>query len=263
MKLSIVIPALNEEKTIAQVIVCVQESIAASSFAQSDVELLVIDADSTDNTYHEAAATGACVLNWREIIPHIPPRTGKGESLWRGVYAARGEIVMFIDADLETVDPMIVSKLTAPFSNPQIHLVKADYRRAFQGQPTGGGRVTQLSAKPLLRAFFPELASINQPLAGEYAIRRSTALSLAFVEGYGVEIGLLIDIYRRYGITAIAQAQLVDKYHRNRTLTELSAMSDIVIATILDRVGIVNELGINQRMPIDAISSQANLGEGK
>ena len=187
-RVSVVIPALNEERTVAGVVRTCLESRAA----RDGGEVLVIDSDSTDATASEAAAAGARVVNWRDVGPAktVP---GKGEALWRGVRAASGDVVVFVDADVTSLRPGWVDALAAPFANPAIHLVKAAYTRELNGGP-GGGRVTELTAKPLLRALFPELGHISQPLAGEYAIRRSTALSLPFVAGYGVEVGLLLDL---------------------------------------------------------------------
>lgn len=225
-----VIPALNEAPTVAGVVRAVS--------ADEPHEVLVIDADSSDDTAAEATAAGARVLNWRDILPGIPPRPGKGESLWRGVAAAAGEIVVFVDADLRSPRPGMVTALTAPFRDEGVHLVKADYRRTLDGRPTGGGRVTELTARPLLRLRYPELAHIRQPLAGEYAIRRSTALDCEFVAGYGVEAGLLVDVSARHGAGAVTQVDLGVRRHRNRPLAELVPMADVVAATLLDRAGV-------------------------
>ncbi|WP_460490532.1 glycosyltransferase family protein, partial [Corynebacterium nasicanis] len=193
-----------------------------------------------------ATAAGATVYNWRDILPALAPRPGKGESLWRGVAAAAGDIVVFLDADLEQPATGMVTALAAPFADPGIHLVKADYRRTFRGQPTGGGRVTELTAKPLLRALHPELAHIRQPLAGEYAIRRSTALQLPFAAGYGVEAGLLLDVARLHGPASVTQVDLGVRRHRNRPLEELAPMADVVVATVLGR-------GVEKRPPLSDI----------
>jgi Glycosyltransferases involved in cell wall biogenesis len=197
MRVSVVVPALNEEDTVAGVVEAV--------LADDPLEVLVIDADSNDDTAVRAAAAGAKVLNWRSILPTVPVYAGKGESLWRGVFAAQGDVVVFVDADLTSPRPGMVSALARPFSDPVIHLVKANYTRTFGSSPTGGGRVTELTAKPLLRLLFPELAHIGQPLGGEYALRRSTAVGLPFVGGYGVEVGLLIDVARRFGVGSVAE----------------------------------------------------------
>lgn len=225
---SVVIPALNEEATVAGVV----EACLASSAG----EVIVIDPDSTDRTAAEAARAGARVLNWREVDPREPV-PGKGEALWRGVRAATGDAVVFVDADVTNVEPWWVDALAAPLANPAIQLVKANYLREAGEAGRGGGRVTELTAKPLLKALFPELSWVRQPLAGEYALRRSTALSLPFVSGYGVEVGLLVDVVKLYGAEAIAEAELGSRHHRNRPLAQLAPMADVVARTILARAG--------------------------
>ena len=169
------------------------------------------------------------------------PWAGKGEALWRGVKAAAGDVVVFVDADVTSLKPWWVDALAEPLSDPGVHLVKASYERA-----RAGGRVTELTAKPLLRALFPQLAHIRQPLAGEYAIRRRTALGLPFVAGYGVEAGLLIDVASAYTPASIAQAELSPRTHRNRPLTQLGPMADVVSRTILARAG-VGEIQVRER----------------
>ena len=241
-RVSVVIPALNEERTVAGVVRTCLESRAA----RDGGEVLVIDSDSTDATASEAAAAGARVVNWRDVGPGktVP---GKGEALWRGVRAASGDVVVFVDADVTSLRPGWVDALAAPFADPAIHLVKATYTRELNGGP-GGGRVTELTAKPLLRALFPELGHISQPLAGEYAIRRSTALSLPFVAGYGVEVGLLLDVASSHTPAAVTEVQLSARRHRNRPLEELAPMADMIVATILDRAAGRGALGeVQQR----------------
>ncbi|MBA1835492.1 glucosyl-3-phosphoglycerate synthase [Corynebacterium wankanglinii] len=226
MKVSVVIPALNEQDTVAGV---VEQCLASSAD-----EVLVVDPDSTDATAERAAAAGARVVPWREVDPR-EPWEGKGEALWRGVKAASGDVVVFVDADVTSLQPWWVDALAAPLQDSTVHLVKASYDRT-----RAGGRVTELTAKPLLRACFPELAHIRQPLAGEYAIRRSTALRLPFVSGYGVEAGLLIDVASAHTPASIQQAQLSPREHRNRPLTQLAPMADVVARTILARAGVAD-----------------------
>ncbi len=233
MRVSVVTPALNEEATVAGVVRACLDSCAD--------EVLVIDSDSVDNTVAEARAAGAEVVNWREVDPR-EPWPGKGEALWRGVKAARGDVVVFVDADVTTIEGWWVDGLVRPFVDKHVHLVKASYVR--EG---AGGRVTELTAKPLLRALFPQIA-VDQPLAGEYAIRRDTALSLPFVAGYGVEAGLLLDVAREHGAGAVTQVELGARRHRNRPLHELAPMADVVARTILDRAG-VGEQDLAQRPP--------------
>lgn len=240
MKVSVVIPALNEEATVAGVVTAARASCAS--------EVIVVDSDSTDNTAAVARDAGATVLNWKDIASDIPVRPGKGEALWRGVRAATGDVVVFLDADVTTVEPEWVDKLAGEFASKHVQLVKATYRRTLDGVDHGGGRVTELTAKPLLNLLFPEIPALEQPLAGEYAIRRDAALSLPFVAGYGVEVGLLIDIATAYGPNAITQVNLGVKTHRNRPLAQLAGMSDIVARTILNRAGVA-DTAVEEREP--------------
>lgn len=219
---SVVIPALNEEATVADV-------VRACLTSNAD-EVIVIDSDSADATAVNARAAGARVVGWRDVDKQLP-LPGKGEALWRGVKAASGDVVVFMDADVTNAEPWWVDKLAEPFADPAIHLVKASYTR-----DGAGGRVTELTAKPLLRVYFPHLAKLNQPLAGEYAIRRSTALRLPFVAGYGVEVGLLIDVTSLHP-NPLTQVDLGHRTHRNRPLDQLGPMADIVARTVLTRAG--------------------------
>lgn len=228
--ISVIIPALNEQATVGAVV--------RACLASSADEVIVVDSDSADATAREAAAAGARVLNWRDIDPR-EPWPGKGEALWRGVKAARGDVVVFVDADVTSLEPGWVDALAAPFADDAVHLVKASYTRAG-----AGGRVTELTAKPLLRALFPELEFVDQPLAGEYAVRRATALRVSFVAGYGVEAGLLIDVARAHGTSAITQVPLGERHHRNRPLDQLAPMADVVARTILSRAGVAGAPGL-------------------
>ena len=240
MNVSVVIPALNEEATVAGVVTAARASCSS--------EVIVVDSDSTDNTAAVARDAGATVLNWKDIASDIPVRPGKGEALWRGVRAATGDVVVFLDADVTTVESEWVDKLAGEFASKHVQLVKATYRRTLDGVDHGGGRVTELTAKPLLNLLFPEIPALEQPLAGEYAIRRDAALSLPFVAGYGVEVGLLIDIATAYGPNAITQVNLGVKTHRNRPLAQLAGMSDIVARTILSRAGVA-DTAVEEREP--------------
>lgn len=242
MKVSVIIPALNEEATVGGVVRAV--------LIDAPFEVIVIDADSTDDTAAEAARAGARVVNWREVFPELEPIPGKGESLWRGVAAASGDVVVFVDADL--VDPPVgmVHALAAPFADPVIHLVKASYARLLGEDPAAGGRVTELTAKPLLRLLHPRLADIDQPLAGEYALRRSSALDLPFVAGYGVEAGLLVDVGERWGRASISEVPLPPRRHRNRPLSELSPMAETVAAVLLQRAGLSRSGFPGERPPL-------------
>jgi glucosyl-3-phosphoglycerate synthase len=235
---SVVLPALNEEETVGTVI----ESIAPLLGGLVD-ELIVLDSGSTDDTEICGVTAGARVVSREQALPEIAPQPGKGEALWRSLAATIGDIVVFVDSDLIDPDPMFVPRLVGPLLTVDgVHLVKGFYRRPLKvsgsEDANGGGRVTQLVARPLLAALRPELGCVLQPLGGEYAGTRELLTSVPFAPGYGVEIGLLIDTYDRLGLGAIAQVNLGVRAHRNRPLTELSAMSRQVIATLLSRCGV-------------------------
>jgi glucosyl-3-phosphoglycerate synthase len=247
---SVVLPALNEEETIESVI----DSISPLVDGLVD-ELIVLDSGSTDDTEIRAIAAGARVVSREQALPEVPVRPGKGEALWRSLAATSGDIVVFVDSDLIDPHPMFVPWLIAPLLTCDgVHLVKSFYRRPLNvadvgGAPnvTGGGRVTELVARPLLAALRPELGCMLQPLGGEYAASRELLTSLPFAPGYGVEIGLLVDTFDRLGLDAIAQVNLGVRAHRNRPLPELGAMSRQVIATLLSRCGIPDSgVGLTQ-----------------
>ena len=215
-------------------------------------ELIVLDSGSTDDTEIRALAAGARVISREVALPEVAPQPGKGEVLWRSLAASTGDIVVFVDSDLIDPDPMFVPKLVGPLLTTEgVHLVKGFYRRPLKisgsEDANGGGRVTELVARPLLAALRPELSCLMQPLGGEYAGTRELLTSVPFAPGYGVEIGLLIDTYDRLGLDAIAQVNLGVREHRNRPLTELATMSRQVIATLLSRCGVPDSgVGLTQ-----------------
>jgi glucosyl-3-phosphoglycerate synthase len=245
--ISVVLPALDEEETIASVIGSISPMIGGLVD-----ELIVLDSGSTDDTEIRAIAAGARVVSRERALPEVEPQPGKGEALWRSLAATTGDIVVFVDSDLIDPDPMFVPGLVGPLlTGDGIHLVKGFYRRPLKvggaEDANGGGRVTELVARPLLAALRPELGGVLQPLGGEYAGTRELLTSVPFAPGYGVEIGLLIDTYDRLGLDAIAQVNLGVRAHRNRPLTELGAMSRQVIATLLSRCGIADSgVGLTQ-----------------
>jgi glucosyl-3-phosphoglycerate synthase len=250
---SVVLPALNEEETIESVIDSISPLVRDHGGLVD--ELIVLDSGSTDDTEIRAIAAGARVVSREQALPEVPVRPGKGEALWRSLAATSGDIVVFVDSDLIDPHPMFVPWLVAPLLTCDgVHLVKSFYRRPLHvgnaaGGPnaTGGGRVTELVARPLLAALRPELDCMLQPLGGEYAASRELLTSLPFAPGYGVEIGLLVDTFDRLGLDAIAQVNLGVRAHRNRPLPELGAMSRQVIATLLSRCGIPDSgVGLTQ-----------------
>jgi glucosyl-3-phosphoglycerate synthase len=244
---SVVLPALNEEETIASVIGTIMPMLGGLVD-----ELIVLDSGSTDDTEIRAIAAGSRVVSREQALPGVPPRPGKGEVLWRSLAATKGDIVAFVDSDLIDPDPMFVPRLLGPLLTCEgIHLVKGFYRRPLRvsgrEDANGGGRVTELVARPLLAALRPELGGVLQPLGGEYAGTRELLASLPFAPGYGVEIGLLVDTYDRLGLNSIAQVNLGVRAHRNRPLTELGEMSRQVIATLFSRCGLPDSgVGLTQ-----------------
>lgn len=244
---SVVLPALNEEETVASVV----ETITPLLGGLVD-ELIVLDSGSTDDTEIRALAAGARVISREVALPEVAPQPGKGEVLWRSLAVTTGDIVAFVDSDLLDPDPMFVPKLLGPLlTQDGVHLVKGFYRRPLKvsgsEDANGGGRVTELVARPLLAALRPELSCLYQPLGGEYAGTRELLTAVPFAPGYGVEIGLLVDAYDRLGLDGIAQVNLGVRTHRNRPLTELAAMSRQVIATLLSRCGVPDSgVGLTQ-----------------
>ncbi|MBX7451110.1 glucosyl-3-phosphoglycerate synthase [Mycolicibacterium sp. 3033] len=244
---SVVLPALNEEETVAGVV----ETITPLLGGLVD-ELVVLDSGSTDDTEIRALAAGARVISREAALPEVAPTPGKGEVLWRSLAATTGDLIAFVDSDLLDPDPMFVPKLLGPLlTTDGVHLVKGFYRRPLKvsgrEDANGGGRVTELVARPLLAALRPELSCLYQPLGGEYAGTRELLTAVPFAPGYGVEIGLLVDAYDRLGLDGIAQVNLGVRTHRNRPLTELASMSRQVIATLLQRCGIPDSgVGLTQ-----------------
>lgn len=245
--ISVVLPALNEEETVASVI----DTISPMLGGLVD-ELIVLDSGSTDDTEIRAIAAGAKVVSREQALPELPPNPGKGEVLWRSLAATTGDIIVFVDSDLINPSPMFVPNLVGPLLvRDGVHLVKGFYRRPLKvsgsEDANGGGRVTQLVARPMLAALRPELGGVFQPLGGEYAGTRELLMSVPFAPAYGVEIGLLVDTYDKLGINAIAQVNLGVREHRNQPLTALGDMSRQVIATLLSRCGIPDSgVGLTQ-----------------
>ena len=234
---TVLVPARNEAATIAPI---VRDLVALRDDGLID-QVLVAEHDSTDATAETAARLGAEVVRTSTVFPELGPVVGKGDNLWRGLTAVRGDIVCFVDADSADFGPHFVHRLVEPLGEAGVEYVKGSYRRPWRDgeevRPTGGGRVTTLLARPLLRRFYPELAFLRQPLAGEMAARRSLFESVPFAIGYGLEIGLLIDIYRRVGASAIRQVDLHTRQNRHRPLEELAPMSDAILESVAARLG--------------------------
>lgn len=251
-RVSVVLPALDEEATVGAIVAAVLPLTAGLVD-----ELVVVDSGSTDRTVARAEAAGARVVRREEVLPELEPLPGKGEVLWRSLAATDGDVVCFLDSDLVDFDPGFVPALLGPLlTEPGVALVKGFYRRPLRMETTqndtGGGRVTELVARPLLAALRPELSGIVQPLGGEYAATRELLGSVPFATGYGVEIGLLLDTHRTRGLDALAQVNLGVRKHRNRSLLQLGVMSRQIMAAALSRCGLPDAGGeITQFLQVD------------
>jgi glucosyl-3-phosphoglycerate synthase len=235
---SVVLPALNEEATVADVIASVRPLLGTLVD-----ELVVIDSGSTDRTVEVSLAAGARVVRRADVLTELEPLPGKGEVLWRSLAATTGDLLVFLDSDLIDPDPAFVPTLLGPMLlAPDIHLVKGFYRRPLTTEGAagaGGGRVTELMARPLLSALRPELTGVIQPLSGEYAGTRELLEAVPFASGYGVEIGLLLDAHAIVGLAGIAQVNLGVRRHRNQPLPALGLMARQILGTALARCGML------------------------
>lgn len=225
---AVCIPARNEAETIGGIVSCLAGLVENGAVD----ELVVVDDGSSDGTPDIATSAGA------RVVPSAGG-PGKGQALRQAVAATTAEILVFLDADVVNFSAGYVSELvSALLAEPGLKLVKGTYGRPLHGRSQEGGRVTELVARPLLEHFFPELATISQPLAGECALRRDLAERLHLDDGYGVEIGMLIDTYLACGRPAIAEVELVgERIHRNRPLRELTVHAREVLAAVLARSG--------------------------
>ena len=230
--LTVVLPAREEAATIVPIV---------NACAPLADQVLVVDAASADGTAELAARAGAEVHQEAGLLPEFGPVLGKGDAMWRALSVARGEIVMYLDADTVGFGAHFVTRLLEPLQTSRsVQFVKAHYRRPFklgaESSPEGGGRVNELTARPLLAAFFPELADIRQPLAGEVAARRDLLERLPFGTGYSVEIAMLIDAWKAVGRAGIAQADLDVRQNRHQSLSDLRPMADAVLGAVVERL---------------------------
>jgi glucosyl-3-phosphoglycerate synthase len=237
--ISVALPALNEEQTVGRVIETVKRALMDETPLLD--EMVLMDSDSTDRTREIAESLGVPVYIHQHLLPELGARRGKGEALWKSLLVTRGDILAWVDTDIENIRPRFVYGLLGPLlHNPRIQFVKGFYRRPLKvGEKTqagGGGRVTELTARPLLNLFYPELSGVIQPLSGEYAGRRSALEQMPFFSGYGVETGLLIDVFDNYGLSAIAQVDLLERIHHNQPLEALSKMSFAIIQAVIRKL---------------------------
>lgn len=239
VRISLGLPTLNEEQTIGEIIGQVQQHLMEKTPLLDEVVL--IDSGSQDRTREIAAAHGIPVYIHQEILPQYGAFYGKGEALWKSLYVLNGDIIAWCDTDIKNFHPRFVYGVIGPLLRErQLVYCKGFYRRPIQFgekiQASGGGRVTELTARPLLNLFYPELSGMLQPLAGEYAGRRFALEAVPFFTGYGVETGLLIDLLERHGLNALAQVDLLERIHRNQELVPLSKMAFAITQVVIQRL---------------------------
>ena len=260
LSVSVCLPARECAETVGEIVRALIELREAGAID----EIVVIDAASPDGTAAAAERAGAEVWQEAELMPSYGPVLGKGDAMWRALSVLGGELVCFLDADTEDFSAHFATGLLGPLvCEPGVSFVKAFYRRPLiQGaiaDPSGGGRVNHLMARPALELFYPQLAEVRQPLAGEVAARRELLERLPFATGYGVEIAMLIDAWREVGLEGIAQVDLDEHRNRHQHLSALTPMASTVLATIarrLEREGRLQgiDVGPVERPPLASVS---------
>ncbi len=237
---SVCLPAKECAGTVGAIV----EAVQALPFVG---EVVVVDAASADGTADVALAAGAVVHQEAELVPDAGPVRGKGDAMWRALTVLREDVVCFVDADTEDFGAHFVTGLCGPLlTDDDVDFVKAFYRRPLGEDPAGGGRVNHLMARPALRVFFPELADVRQPLAGEVAARRELLERLPFATGYGVETAMLIDVWRAVGLERMAQVDLGTMSNAHQPLQALTPMAEAVLRVVASRAGVDVE-GVPER----------------
>jgi glucosyl-3-phosphoglycerate synthase len=232
---SVCIPARNEAATVGTVVASIVSALTAASGGAGLVdEVVVVDDGSVDRTAEVARHAGA------RVVTSDAPQGGKGQAMRSALAATDGDLVAFVDADVTNFGPHFVTGLLGPLiEDDSLALVKGYYRRPLQGAPDGGGRVTELMAKPVIDLLFPALGTIEQPLAGETAAPRTVLEKCGLADGYAVELALLIDVAGLYGVSSIAQVDLGVRIHRNRPLAELRPQATDILRAALARAPLV------------------------
>ncbi|MFN2544448.1 MAG: glucosyl-3-phosphoglycerate synthase [Actinomycetota bacterium] len=262
LRVSVCLPTRNEAGTVGTVIRSIREQLVERRPLVD--EIAVVDSMSTDGTVEAARAAGATVYQDRDIAPEFEPFGGKGDALWKSLFVLSGDLIVFVDADIRNFDPHFVYGLLGPLLvDESLGYVKAIYERpiASEGEglaASGGGRVTELVARPLINMFFPELAGFVQPLSGEYAGSREILESVPFFTGYGVEFGLLVDVLERAGLESMAQVDLDVRIHRNQTVPELSRMGFSVLQAAFHRLRSIGRVDL--RGDVERLFHQFALG---
>lgn len=239
LSISLALPALNEEETVGTVIETVKSTLM-DKYPLLD-EIVLIDSTSSDRTRDIARRMGIPVYIHQELLPGYGPRRGKGEALWKSLMVTKGDILVWIDTDIVNIHPRFVYGVLGPLLfNPKLQMVKGFYQRPLKSedrlQSGAGGRVTELTARPMINLFYPELSGIIQPLSGEYGGRRKALEQISFSSGYGVEIGMVIEMFERFGLESIGQVDLLERIHHNQSLEALSKMSFVILQALFRRL---------------------------
>ncbi|MFI6602571.1 glucosyl-3-phosphoglycerate synthase [Nonomuraea sp. NPDC050536] len=229
---SVVLPARDERETVGEIVEAIRHELD-----RVVDEVVVIDSRSRDDTAEVASRAGAKVFAQDDILPHLAPLDGKGEALWKSLAVTSGDVLVFVDADIRNFQTSLVTGLLGPLlTDPAIAYAKGCYDRPLRGAPTGGGRVTELVARPLINLHWPQLAGFVQPLAGEYAGRRSALERVPFITGYGVELGLLVDLLELAGLDALAQVDLGSREHSHQSTEALGGMAAQIMLAAWSRL---------------------------
>jgi glucosyl-3-phosphoglycerate synthase len=239
---SVILPARECAATVGPIVA----ALAALRRCGAIDEVIVVDARSRDGTARIAAAAGAAVYQESELLGELGPAQGKGDAMWRALSVAEGEVVCYLDADIDNFSAHFACGVLGPLLCPGapraelVQFVKGSYRRPFRydgvALPDGGGRVNHLMARPLLAMFYPELAGVRQPLAGEVAARRELLERLPFSTGYAVETAMLIDVWREVGLEGMVQVDLGVRHNRHQPLEALSHMAYEVLLAVCRRL---------------------------
>ena len=256
LTISLCFPTLNEAKTIGKEIRVIKQALQERHRLLD--EIIVVDSGSTDRTRQIAEKHGAAVFLADDYLSELGCYRGKGENLWKSLYFAGGDIIAWVDADIKNIDPKFVYGLVGPLlAEPEIGYVKAFYKRPIHmghRLRPGGGRVTELLVRPFLSLLFPDLSLLAQPLSGEYAGRRNLLERVPFYSGYAVEVGLLIDIERQFGIQSIAQVDMDVRVHRNQPIDSLRRMSYAILSVLMKRSEDIGKLAL-----LEGLGRQINL----
>lgn len=243
-RVSVCLPARDEAATVGEIVARIGDELVTAGLVD---EILVVDDHSEDATATAAREAGARVVRAAEVLAEFGEGHGKGEALWKSLYEAEGDLIVWCDADVVDFQPSFVVGLLGPLlRRPEVGFVKGFYDRPSSDPGDRGGRVTELVARPVLSLLFPHLTAMVQPLAGECAGRRALLEQLPFVEGYAVDLALVIDVAARFGTEAIAQVDLGVRHHRNRPLDELSPQAAAILQIALRRAG--SAIGIEPAM---------------